>query len=81
MKWVNLKTGEIKDTDKRPNKDSLIVVEVIADNGSKYISTIEGIIDYANNNGYDDIESQDNYLEIFTEEEACAKDMKNRFPD
>ena len=44
--------------------------------GSKYPSTIEGIVDYSSNNGYTDIESQENYLEIFTEDESFAKELK-----
>ena len=80
MKWVNLKTGDVKDSQKRPNKDSLIVVEVIADDGSKYISTLDGIIDFSYNSGHDDIEIQETMLEIFTEDESFAKTLKNLFP-
>ena len=63
MKWVNLKSGSVKDSVKRPDKDSLIVVEV-AHNGRIYPSTLEGIVNLCYNEGYDDIEKQDAIIEI-----------------
>ena len=83
MKWLNIRTGGVSDTDKRPSKEHLVIVDVEY-NDKYYQSTIKGIKDFSLD--FDvplsDIEDGGltSYLEIFTVNDDIYDQLKHLFP-